>query len=115
MDEPKYIFTILKEVGDVEDKISAFALPSSAKGTEEGVLRTAVRRYLNSPLGEQSLIDTKRTFNWGDVSCYIPQSFWAEYSIFPLYSNGNGPYNMGNFQFKDFAVITVSADEILCD
>lgn len=113
--EPKYIFTVLKETGDIEDKITAFALPDSAKGSEETFLRTAVRRFLHTKLGEQSVIDTKRTFNWRDAACYIPQSFWAEYSIFPIYSNGSGPYNMGNFQFKDFTVVTVPANEILCD
>lgn len=114
--ENNYIFTLVQRFRPTESSIwtDAYAVPRGEKGKEESLIRKIVSQFLKTSEGKHAIEDTMSDFNWGDTHAYIPLHFWAKYGVFPLSENGNGPYNMGNYEFEDFAVIGVNQDEILC-
>lgn len=117
MDDKAYVFTILQRRRQCEDLtlMDAYALPKSMRGKEEDLLREIVQSFLSTPEGHTAQEDTMHDFNWGDVGSYIPQHFFANYDVFPLCTNGQGPYDMSRYAFADYAVVDVNQDEVLCD
>lgn len=72
----------------------------------ERVLRDVVASYLATHAGEQSIEDSSRDFNWGDVMMDIPDDFW----------NGNGIEVAGgvvDFVPGTIVYLVVNQDELL--
>lgn len=88
-----------------------FVITNSDDESEFGVerlLRDAIDAYLATPEGVQSIEDSSRDFNWGDVMMDISDEFWGRYGIKVV--GGIDEFIPGTLVY-----ITVNQDEVLFD
>lgn len=50
----------------------------------ENAVRAAVRKFLKTAKGQETLRHTCGNFNWGDVACHVPDCFYIEQGVIPI-------------------------------
>lgn len=91
---------IIKTAADVH----LFAASKEYRKNARAEFLKVVHNYVNG-ISEE--------LTWNEIWNYIPDNFWASYGLFPVIENGQGPYNLRNYDCADFSIVTIDGNEII--
>lgn len=101
----KEIVALVRERSSENEKWTDYFLVENAENPEEN-FRAAIREYLLTDVGTESIKATSEDFNWGDSVLYVPDHIWNKHGIREI-EDGE------KIVFSHPFVIEVNQDEIL--